>query len=282
MGQKAVEVILMRQLASYLAVPIVVVDPAGDLVFFNESAQPLVSRPFEEIDAIRRGEWSARFQPTREDGTPVPREDQPLFIATERREPAHRRYWLQGLDGVRRQVEGLGFPLIGQGDRMLGAVGIFWDVSNPKVPSDAQPPPGSEAPRRPVEVILMKQLASYLTIPMLLIGPEGHLQFFNESAEPLLGARFDELDVVPLEEWSNVLQSADEDRDDSSLSLITELQTEMTALTDGSHASPWPGGPPARTAESLAPYRDRLSALYCEGIVRVEILQKNKGFNIEG
>jgi PAS domain-containing protein len=211
MGQKAVEVILMRQLASYLAVPIVLVDPKGDLVFFNEAAQPLVGRSFEGTGAIRRGEWSTQFRPTWEDGTPVPREDQPLFVATERREPAHRRYWVQGLDGVRRQVEGLGFPLVGQGDRMLGAVGIFWDVSNPRVPSDAQPPPGSEAPRRPVEVILMKQLASYLTIPMLLIGPEGHLQFFNESAEPLLGARFDELDVVPLEEWSNVLQSADED-----------------------------------------------------------------------
>ena len=211
MGQQAVEVILMRQLASYLAMPIVVVDPKGDLIFFNESAQPLVGQSLEETESIQRGEWSARFSPTWEDGTPVPRDDQPFFIATERREPVHRRYWMQGLDGVRRQIEGIGFPLIGQSDRMLGAVGIFWDVSNPKVPSDAQPPPGSEAPRRPVEVILMKQLASYLAIPMLLIGPEGHLQFFNESAEPLLGARFDELDVVPLEEWSNVLQSADED-----------------------------------------------------------------------
>ena len=211
MGQKPVEVILMRQLASYLAVPIVVVDPKGDLVFFNESAEPLVGRPFEGTEAIRRGEWSARFRPTWEDGTPVAREDQPLFVATERREPVHRRYWMQGLDGVRRQIEGIGFPLIGQSDRMLGAVGIFWDVSDPKVRGDAHPAAGPEVPRRPIEVILMKQLASYLAIPMLLIGPEGHLLFFNESAEPLLGARFDELDVVPLEEWSNALQSADED-----------------------------------------------------------------------
>ncbi len=211
MGQKAVEVILMRQLASYLAVPIVVVDPKGDLVFFNESAQLLVGWPLEQTEPIRRGEWSERFRPTWEDGTPVAREDQPFFIATERREPVHRRYWMQGLDGVRRQLEGIGFPLIGQSDRMLGAVGIFWDVSNPKVRGDAPPAAGPEVPGRPIEVILMKQLASYLAIPMLLIGPEGHLLFFNESAEPLLGARFDELDVVPLEEWSNALQSADED-----------------------------------------------------------------------
>jgi PAS domain-containing protein len=209
MGQKAVEVILMRQLASYLAVPIVLVDPQGDLVYFNESAQPLVGRALDQTEPIRRGEWSARFRPTWEDGTPVAREDQPFFIATEKREPVHCRYWMQGLDGVRRQIEGIGFPLIGQGDRMLGAVGMFWDVSSPKVDTETRPP--GATPRRPIEVILVKQLASYLAIPILLLGPEGELLFFNESAEPLLGARFDELDVVPLEEWSNALQSADED-----------------------------------------------------------------------
>jgi len=72
------------------------------------------------------------------------------------------------------------------------------------------------------------------------------------------------------------------DQGTASLALITDLQAEMTALGDGSHSSPWPDGPPANTGESLAPYRDRLSALYCKGIVRVEILQKNKGFNLEG
>ena len=78
------------------------------------------------------------------------------------------------------------------------------------------------------------------------------------------------------------LQSADQDQDASSLALVTHLQAEMTALADGSHSAPWPDGPPGRTGESLAPYRDRLSPLYCEGIVRVEILQKNKGFSFEG
>jgi len=76
------------------------------------------------------------------------------------------------------------------------------------------------------------------------------------------------------------LQVADQDA--SSLALGVELQAEMAALGDGSHTSPWPDGPPAPTGESLAPYRDQLSALYCEGIVRVEILQKNKGYSFEG
>ena len=39
MPQQEIEVILMRQLASYLAMPILVVDTEGDLVFFNEAAE---------------------------------------------------------------------------------------------------------------------------------------------------------------------------------------------------------------------------------------------------
>jgi len=78
------------------------------------------------------------------------------------------------------------------------------------------------------------------------------------------------------------LQSADRDQDASSLALAAELKAEMTALTDSLHTSPWPDGPPGATAGSLAPYRDRLSELYCQGIVQVEILQKNKGFNFKG
>lgn len=72
------------------------------------------------------------------------------------------------------------------------------------------------------------------------------------------------------------------EQDPATLSLAADLQAEMTALEDGSHAAPWPAGPPAKTAGSLAPYRDRLAPLYCEGVVRVELLQKNRGLNFDG
>jgi len=78
------------------------------------------------------------------------------------------------------------------------------------------------------------------------------------------------------------LQASDQHRDAVVLELEAILKTEMAALEDNPDHSPWPAGPPARTGESLAPYRDQISALYCPGIVRVEILQKNKGFNFEG
>jgi PAS domain-containing protein len=127
--QQDIEVILMRQLASCLAMPIVVVDPKGDLIFFNEAAEPIFGRRFEEMDQLRRGQWSATFRPTTEDGTPVAREEAPLFVATDKRQPVYRRGWIRGFDGVSRLIEGLAFPLTGEGSRFVGAVGIFWEVA---------------------------------------------------------------------------------------------------------------------------------------------------------
>jgi PAS domain-containing protein len=128
MAQRAIELILMRQLASYLAQPILVLDEKGDLLFFNESCEAIVGRRFDEVGEIRRGEWSLLFKPTEDDGTPIKREDLPLTIAIDKQQPAHRDYWIQGLDGVRRKVEGTAFPLVGQSGRCLGAVGLFWEI----------------------------------------------------------------------------------------------------------------------------------------------------------
>ena len=128
MAQQAVEVILMRQLASCLAVPILVVDNKLNLVYFNERADKIVGRRFEETGEIRRGEWINMFRPTYKDGSPVKSEEAPLTIAIDEGRPAHNRSYIQGLDGVVREIEGIAFPLEGQGGRRLGAVGIFWEI----------------------------------------------------------------------------------------------------------------------------------------------------------
>jgi len=129
MSQRAIELILARQLASCLDVPILIVDPKGDLLFFNESAEAILGRRFDETGVIRRGEWSKLFNPTNADGSPVPREEQPLFIATEHHRPAYNSSWIQGLDGVKRRIEGIAFPLRGAGHRFLGAIGVFWELT---------------------------------------------------------------------------------------------------------------------------------------------------------
>ena len=55
-------------------------------------------------------------------------------------------------------------------------------------------------PQRDIGLILMRQLASGLAVPMLLADEHGDMLYFNEPAEVLLGNRFDELGEMPLEQ----------------------------------------------------------------------------------
>ena len=47
-------------------------------------------------------------------------------------------------------------------------------------------------PQQPLELILLRQCASHLAMPIWIMGPDGNLLFYNEPAEPILGRRFDE------------------------------------------------------------------------------------------
>lgn len=128
MPQYEIEMILTRQLASYLALPIFLVDTQGTLVFYNEPAELLLGRRFDETGEMPVAEWSVVFTPTDEQGTSIAPEGLPLVIALAERRPAHRRFFIQGLDGKRRHIELTAFPLIGQAERALGAVALFWEV----------------------------------------------------------------------------------------------------------------------------------------------------------
>jgi PAS domain-containing protein len=128
MPQRAVEIILMRQLASYLAMPIMLFDPDGTLLYYNEPAETILGRRFDETGEMSLDEWYAVFDLTAENGSAVPLNARPLVIALQQRQAAHSKFWLQNLDGTRRRVEATAFPLEGQGQRHLGAVVILWEA----------------------------------------------------------------------------------------------------------------------------------------------------------
>ena len=128
MPQKAVEIILMRQLASYLAMPIMLFDPAGSLLFYNEPAEAILGRRFDETGEIPLEELYTMIELTADDGSPVPLESRALGIALQQRQAAHRTSWLKKPDGSRKRLEVTAFPLEGQGGRHLGAVVIFWEA----------------------------------------------------------------------------------------------------------------------------------------------------------
>jgi PAS domain-containing protein len=128
MAQQAVEMILVRQLASYLFVPVLVVDTTGTVVFYNEPAERILGVRFEETGRIGPEETD-RLIELSEDPTAGPDDDgRPLVTALQQRRPAHARRWLlRRGDRVRLQVELTAFPVIDQEDRLLGAVAMFWE-----------------------------------------------------------------------------------------------------------------------------------------------------------
>ena len=129
MFPKEVEVILARHLASCLAMPIFIIDPVGTLIFYNESAEPILGCRYEEMGEMTREQWQHAFNATDEAGNPLADDDLPLEIARREHRPAHMTFWIQGMDGVRRGIHTTAFPLIGQSDRFLGAMTIFWEVA---------------------------------------------------------------------------------------------------------------------------------------------------------
>jgi PAS domain-containing protein len=130
MSQKEIEVILIRQLASYLAMPVFIVDEAGTLIFYNEPAEAMLGRRFEETGEMSASEWTTMWTPTDEHGAPMAAEALPLSIALRERRPAYERFRIRGLDNVTRHIEVIAFPLVGQAERRLGAVALFWEVKD--------------------------------------------------------------------------------------------------------------------------------------------------------
>lgn len=125
--QRELEIILTRQLASYLATPAFIVDPEGTLLFYNDPAEALLGHRFDETGEMPALEWSTLFAPTDVDGVPLPPDELPLLIALRTRHPAHREFWITGLDGARRRLVVTALPLVGQAGRFLGAMALFWE-----------------------------------------------------------------------------------------------------------------------------------------------------------
>ena len=128
MAQQPIELILTRQWASYLAVPVWVVGERGDLLYYNEAAEAVLGRRYDEAGEMPVEELATIFKTTAVDGSPIAADAIPIIVALRERRAAHKALRIQGLDNVWRDIEATAFPLEGQGGRHLGAVAFFWEV----------------------------------------------------------------------------------------------------------------------------------------------------------
>jgi len=128
MPQREIEVILSRQLATYLSMPVFIVDQSGTLVFYNESAEAILGQRFEETGEMAADEWMTASTATDDAGKTIPRQKLPLMVALTERRPVHGTFWIVGNDSVRRHIATTAFPLIGQAGRNVGAMAVFWEL----------------------------------------------------------------------------------------------------------------------------------------------------------
>jgi PAS domain-containing protein len=123
-----IQIILIRQLAGYLGVPLFLVDPKGDLLFYNEPAEAILGRRFEETGPMPAEAWATAFTPVDEQGQPIPPEEVPLMIALTTQRPASKRFYIHGLNGVRRHLEIVSIPIVGLQGEFLGAASVYWEI----------------------------------------------------------------------------------------------------------------------------------------------------------
>ena len=123
-----IQLILTRQLAAYLSVPLLLVDPKGNLLFYNEPAEAILGTRFDETGVMALEEWSSALTRINDEGQLVPLEDMATMITLTKKRPTYKRYHTRALDGVVRHIEVTSIPITGlQGD-LLGAAALFWEL----------------------------------------------------------------------------------------------------------------------------------------------------------
>jgi len=125
---KPIQLILARQLASSLAVPILLVDTEGTLVYYNEPAEAILDQRFEETGEMRVDAWSKIFAVEDEFRMPIAQADRPTMLALSERRPFSRTVWMRCGHREWWHVNITAFPLIGEGSQFLGAQMIFWEA----------------------------------------------------------------------------------------------------------------------------------------------------------
>lgn len=130
MTQQPIEMILLRQAASYLTIPIWMMDSEGNLLFYNEPAEKLLGVTFDDAGPLHADQLATMFMTTDLEGQPIPDVELPVVTALVKQRPAHGKIKFCGLDGNWRVVEISALPVEGQGGRFLGVFASFWEVGD--------------------------------------------------------------------------------------------------------------------------------------------------------
>ena len=121
-----IEIILNRQLADCLSIPVFITDTGGNLIFYNEPAEEVLGKRFEDTGEMPVEEWSTVFKPFDNNGDPMAPEELPLVRTLSDQIPYHKSFQILNLKGKMQSISVTSYPIISRSGNFLGAVAIFW------------------------------------------------------------------------------------------------------------------------------------------------------------
>lgn len=124
-----IEIILNRQLADCLAIPVFITDTVGNLLFYNEPAEEILGKRYQDTGEMRVEEWSTIFKSKDEAGKLLEPEDLPLVKTLLNQLPYYKIFWIENLQGKTEKIAVSSYPIIGRAGVFVGAVAIFWRPS---------------------------------------------------------------------------------------------------------------------------------------------------------
>lgn len=124
-----IEIILNRQLADCLSIPVFITDTVGNLIFYNIPSEEVLGKKFEETGEMPVEEWSVIFKPVDEFNNEIPSEDLPLVKTLQHLLPYHKSFWIKSLEGKTEKIALTSYPIINRENKFLGAVAMFWKVN---------------------------------------------------------------------------------------------------------------------------------------------------------
>ncbi len=125
-----IEIILNRQLADCLSIPVFITDTAGNLIFYNEPAEKILGTSFEDTGEMHVETWSTIFKQQDEKGNLLRPEELPLVRTLRDCYPYHKTFWIESLKGKSEKISVTSYPIIGRAGKFLGAVAIFWEAKD--------------------------------------------------------------------------------------------------------------------------------------------------------
>jgi len=130
MAAYEIEIILNRQLADCLSMPVFITDTTGNLIFYNEPAEKILGTRFEDTGEMKVETWSTIFKQQDDEGKLLQPESLPLVRTLKDKYPYHKTFWIQSLQGKAEKISVTSYPIIGRAGKFLGAVAIFWEAKD--------------------------------------------------------------------------------------------------------------------------------------------------------